>query len=352
MIRLALAFACSAALLAGCGGDDGDPSGPCLIVRNLRVMPMPPAKVSAFFTVDTCAGAPVTGLTAGDLEIREDGARLSALESQQRLVRSPTVFRSYSMLVLDVTASVVRGDQLGAVQEAARQYVARITADSPEQYVGIYFFDGRRMLNVVQAFTTDVGALNVAIDRLSNRQCETSPQCTEADHQTCVTGSGTGLCLDDSANLYGGVVEAMDDLTTALNADTMAPNKIGSVVLFADGLDQAGLVNRGTAIDAASRASHSVYTVGVGPEADNDFLRSVGKTAHQMVPSAAELAGALTDVADRIKQQSGRHYLLEYCSPKRAGNHEVRVTATANGATGSFTAGFSANGFTSGCSLN
>jgi hypothetical protein len=351
------AIAAGAALLvtagAGCSGDSGGPSGPCLLIRNQKVTTSAPAKVQVFFTVDTCTGLqPVTGLTAADIEVREDGSRVSALESQQRLVRTPSVFRSYSLLVLDVTASIVRGDQLAAVQEAARQYVATLTADSPEQFVGIYYFDGRAKLNAVQDFTNDVAALNTAIDRLSNMECETSAGCTEPDHNTCVTGSGTGLCLDDSTNLYGGVVEAVKTLATALSADNMATFEIGTVVLFSDGADQAGRVNRGVAVDEASRSSHFIYTVGVGAEADNDFLRQIGKTGTQQVATAADLGGALVEVAGKIRQQTGRHYLLEYCSPKRGGNHEVSVTVNSNGAVGAVTIGFSANGFTSGCTLN
>src|SRR6185436_1235872 len=111
-----------ALLLAFAGwscGDDGGPAGPCLLVRTENVSVAQPAKVSAFFTVDKCTGEPVTDLAATDIEIREDGARVSASESQQRLVRNADKFRVYTILVLDLTASIVRGDQLPAVQDAA-----------------------------------------------------------------------------------------------------------------------------------------------------------------------------------------------------------------------------------------
>lgn len=344
-----MSFALLAASLVGCGGDDGA-SGPCLNVRSLKVTPTPPAKVQMFFTVDTCEGAPVTGLASSDITVKEDGKTVPSSDSQQRLVRAESSFRSYTILVMDVTASVVRGDQLAAVQAGAHDLVNNLAA--PEQYIGIYKFDGRAKLQMVQAFTNDATNLNLSIDRIANKECDGPTMCTEPDHNACVTGSGTGLCLDDSRNLYGAVVEGITTLDNAIKADTVAPFKIGSLVLFTGGADQAGRVQVGAAQDKANGSSDFLFTVGIGADADNAFLRTVGKTGNLMVATAGDLGGAMVTFAGKVKEETGRHYLLEYCSPKRNGTHELQVTAKKGTASGFVSSTFKADGFTSGCTLN
>jgi hypothetical protein len=347
MIRLAIALAI---LASSCGGGGGA-TGPCLILRQQSLATMAPARVQLFFTVDTCQNTPVTDLEIGHIEIRENGSRISPLESQQRLVRQPLLFRSYSMLVLDLSASIIRGDQLQPVQAAATDFARTLLTQGPEHHVGVFTFDGRRRLSMVQSFTADLATLETAIARISNRECTTSAECTEPDHNSCVEGSGTGLCLDDSTNLYGAIVEAISTLTTTVTAAEV-PFKIGSLVLFTDGRDQAAYVTRAEAIDQARRTAHNVFTVGVGPEADTVLLQVVGKSGSVSVSSAGELGQALIQIGEDIRQQAGRHYLLEYCSPKRSGTHELLVTVNDEGAIGDLRATFNATGFTSGCTLN
>jgi hypothetical protein len=308
--------------------------------------------VSVFFTVDTCEGAPVTDLQNGDIELFEDGQRLSALESQQRLLKSPATFRAYTAIVLDTTGSIIRGDVLPAVQEAATELARQLTAAGPEHYVGVFTFDGRAKLTMVQAFTNTTLELEQAIASIANKQCDTTADCTAPDARDCVVGSGTGLCIDDTTNLYGAFVEGLATLDTALAGATGVPYKIGSLVVFTDGGDLAGLVNRDTAVSRAANSPHFVYAVGLGQDADRAFLAVAAKSGNSIAPGSGDLVNAFTATGDKIKQGTGRYYLLEYCSPKRSGRHEVRIVATTNdGVDGTLTASFSADGFTSGCTL-
>ena len=46
---------------------------------------------------------------------------------------------------------------------------------------------------------------------------------------------------------------------------------------------------------------------------------------------------------------SKRYYLLGYCSPARAGDHQVRIEANYDGKSGSLTYDFNAKGFKPNC---
>jgi hypothetical protein len=349
----------TAAILAAvtwgaCSSDDG-PAAPTLNLRQVSVTPTPPAKVQLFFTVDTAAGAPITDLTNAEVALKEDGNRLSATDSKQRLLKSPPSFRAYTALVLDLSGSIIRGDTLPAVQAAATEFARSLTTAGLEHYVGVFTFDGRAKLTMVQPFTNVTSTLEGAIAGISTRQCDTTTPtpCTMPDHSDCVEGSGTGLCIDDSANLYGAIVEGLTTLDKALADATSVQFKIGSMVLFTDGIDQTGTVSRDAAVDKANRSANFIYTIGFGTETDNAFLGIIGQDGTTPVAASAGLNTAFVAVTDKIKLQTGRYYLLEYCSPKRGGRHEVTVTATRNvdGAIGVMTATFSADGFTSGCTL-
>jgi hypothetical protein len=338
--------------MIGSCGDDGGPVGPCLLVNLRSVTAAPPSKVTAFFTVDRCTGEPVVGLTAANIEIREDGARIPASESQQRLVRQPEVFRVHTIVVLDLTRSIIAGDQLTALLDAARGMVAGIIAQGPEHYVAVYAFDGAEEMRQIQAFTNDGAALEAAITAIATRQCTTSTECA-APRSTCAVGSGTGLCVDESTNLYGAVVDGIAAVDASLMALTTVPFKIGNVVLITDSADQAQRETRATAVSRANATASAIFAVSLGVDADQDFLSVVAQDGTAHAATTAELTAATGQIGETIRQNTGRHYLLEYCSPKRAGTHTLGLVVTAgeDNATGDASRTFSAAGFTSGCSL-
>jgi len=128
--------------------------------------------------------------------------------------------------------------------------------------------------------------------------------------------------------------------------------KIGSLVVFTDGADQTARVSRDSAVDKVQRSSYFVFAIGLGQDADRLFLQVAGKSGNTIAAGTQDLTAAFTGAANEIKNETGRYYLLEYCSPKRSGRHEVMIDAVSNeGAEGSLTATFSADGFTSGCTI-
>jgi hypothetical protein len=74
-----------------------------------------PSRVGWLFKVDTCGGEPVSGLSAAQFEIFEDGKQVSAFESQQRVAPKGERFRLYSVVLLDLSGSMLRSGDFAQV---------------------------------------------------------------------------------------------------------------------------------------------------------------------------------------------------------------------------------------------
>jgi hypothetical protein len=104
---------CLALLLCSCGSSVQDlPTPQCLklALPGEGLTTATPARVSLFFTVDTCEGKPVSGLTADQFTLFEDGNAVSAYESQKTVQPKGQRFRMSSLLLLDISGSWASGE--------------------------------------------------------------------------------------------------------------------------------------------------------------------------------------------------------------------------------------------------
>jgi len=125
--------------------------------------------------------------------------------------------------------------------------------------------------------------------------------------------------------------------------------RFGTLVVFTDGTDRAGRVSRDAMLDAVDQSNMDVYAIGVGGEVDVDELEALGRNGFVRAENGDRLQAAFEEVAQKIEGYSKRFYLLSYCSPARAGDHEVTIEAEWHDATGSLTYQFNADGFGPGC---
>ncbi|MCA2977978.1 MAG: VWA domain-containing protein [Myxococcaceae bacterium] len=354
--RHALALA-SLALVA-CGGAPLTAGPRCLSLNAPEgVDPLAvslPARVSLFFSVDTCDGAPVAGLTADAFEVQEDGKPLSALESQRAVRPKGQRSRLSSLLLLDLSGSVLRAGDFPALKEAARRYVSRVLGPRDDgQRLAIYTFDGREEPQLLVDFTGDVAAAQRGLDSLDAVECSTNAQCAGfTDRRTCAGWR----CVDDSTNLNGAVVHAVERLERALEAEPLVAWKEGALVVITDGTDQAARVSTFDMLERTARTTVRRFTVGLGSEVDPKVLAALGRDGTWPVARANGLSDAFDQVAARVTARANRFYLLEYCSPRRSGQHTVKVVARAPGEgaetlVGGLSRTFDATGFTSGCEL-
>lgn len=312
-----------------------------------------PARVSLFFSVDTCDGAPVSGLSADAFEVQEDGRPLSSLESSRVVRPKGQRYRMASVLLLDVSGSVLRAGDFPALKDAATRYVRAVLGTRDEgQRLSILTFDGRSAPQVLVDFTADAAVALRGLDSLDTRECSTNAECAGfSDRRTCAGWR----CVDDSTNLNGAVVQSIDRLEATLSADA-ATWKEGALVVFTDGSDQAARVSTFEMLERANRSTVRRFTVGLGGEVDDATLKALGRDGSWPVTKSSGLTEAFETVASRVTARANRFYLLEYCSPKRSGEHSVKVVARTVASDGTALVGglsraFDATGFSSGCEL-
>lgn len=260
----------------------------------------------------------------------------------------------FSLLLLDLSGSILRSGEFPKVQEAATAYVDRVMSQSGDaQRLAVFTFDGREQITQVVGFTHDAQALKDGIFNLGLRECTINAECGgRAEAKTCAAW----LCVDESTNLNGAVIKALDTLVAAQDADSSVQFKESALVIFTDGTDQASRVSAAQTHSAVMSSPAHVFTVGLGGEVDTLALSRFGKDGYEPVGDSAQLQQAFDAIAGRINAMANRFYALDYCSPKRSGSHELTLSArwtTPEGQTaeGSLVRRFDATGFSSGCEL-
>lgn len=312
-----------------------------------------PSKVSWSFRVDTCTGEPVAGLSAMQFEIFEDGKKVSVYESQQRIAAKGERFRLYSVVLLDLSGSMLRSGDFSQLQVAAGAYLETALAASGDVHrVQLMTFDGRASPQVLVPFTSDLSALKAGLASLSVVECSVAADCASfLDRRTCAGWR----CVDDSTNLNGAVVQSLQALDTA-RATSNVPWHDGALLVFTDGTDQAGRVSTAEVRVKVLSSSEHVFAIGLGGEVDVEALKAIGRDGDWPVARADQLQGAFEEIARRTSGLANRFYVLEYCSPRRSGNHALEIrarveTADAGTLEGSLSGAFDATGFGSGCQL-
>lgn len=280
-----------------------------------------PSNVAVFFTVDTEAGEPVAGLEAEDFRIYEDDSLVSVDESKQTIVNQEVAAEHYTLLLVDMSGSVTESDQVPQIEAAAREFT---TSLEQHQKVAVYAFDGSDKIHPITRFRSG-GA---------------------------PTGGISGFrAKDPSTNLNGAVVEGIDVLNAAL-AKGEAPLRFGTLVVFSDGTDRAARVSARQMRASINDAGFDVFAIGVGNEIDENTLADIGRNGYVKVAESGALAQAFEAISESIIGYTQRFYLLSYCSPARAGSHEVTIEALYGERTGSVSYRFDATGFGPRCDPN
>lgn len=281
-----------------------------------------PSNVAVYFTVDTRDGEPVPGLTADKFNIYEDGKLVSPFESKQTILNPEVAAMHYLLLLVDMSASVTQSGSTSVVEAAVGRFTERV---GQYQQTAIYGFDGRAEITPIRGFMGGKAAPGL----LSTFQMR-----------------------DPSTNLYGAVVEAIKVLEKQLAASP-APLRFGTLVVFTDGTDHAHRVSAADLQAALDRVNFEVFVIGVGAEIDEAELSSIGRSGSSLSKDPAAVGASFEQVGARVEGFSKRFYLLSYCSPSRAGTHELTVEPVApDGRTGALTYTFKADGFGPDCDPN
>ena len=343
---LTLLFLFSASLLySGCGNKD-DYENPCTTFRDRELVLTSqdeftslPGKVSIFFKVDDKNGLPVAGLTEADFTIYEEGRNddcpreISPTESNARISPNAQVFCYNTMLVLDLSGSVIT-NSLDELKTAAKSFIDYSMPDEKAEdayKLGIWWFDGEDALHPLINFNSNAASLKAAVDAIN-----------------------PSISNDPSTDLYGAVIKstgmAGQKLIDVLNQDIIGA---GSIVIFTDGTDQAARYPKWDAIDAVDDLDDRIriFTIGLGDEIDVAVLSDIGRDGAVLARNTQELEDRFIQTGTIINDEANSYYFFEYCTPKRdgSGKSELTIVANADGRKGSLRTEFDATGFTAGC---
>lgn len=312
---LGLALLCAPAV--GCA--------PSLRLTRIEAAHRKPSSVAVFFAVDDGKGEPVADLLASDFNIYEDDKLVSVDESRQTIVNPEIAAAHYTLLLVDMSASVTASDQVQQIVAAANTFVSTV---QQHQRVAVYAFDGGKAIYEITPFSepgTHTAQGLAALQTFRTR--------------------------DPSTNLNGAVVQALDQLDGALDKSTV-PLRFGTLVVFTDGTDRAARVPLQQMVDAVEGSEHAIHAIGVGHEIDDSTLARIGKSGYIRVEDASALDHAFSQIGERIVRFARRYYLLSYCSPARAGKHRVTVEAATKKGKGRLDYEFNATGFGPDCDPN
>ncbi|MDP9002853.1 MAG: VWA domain-containing protein [Myxococcota bacterium] len=302
-----------------------------LQLTTIKATQQRPSNVAVYFKVRTGSGDPVGGLTANSFRIYEDGQLVSQYESKQTILNPQVAAIHYTLLLVDMSGSVSESGNGDVIAQAVGTFTERV---EKEQKVAIYAFDGSPNLYPIVPFTDQAGSAKAGVQTLASFKPK-----------------------DPSTNLNGAVVKALDELDAALGKANQ-PLKFGTVVVFTDGTDRANRVPADAMTQHIREKPFDVFAIGLGAEIKEEQLKEIGKSGTAMAADKNAVVNAFDEVGAKVEARTKSFYLLSYCSPSRAGKHEVRIEAAVDDGqgksakTGSLQTDFDATGFAPGCNPN
>lgn len=304
---------CIAAVQLSCGGIQ-------LHLHNASVES--PSNVAMYFSVHDAEGEPLGELTAEEFNIYEDSQLISQYESQQTILNPEVATVRYTLLLLDMSGSVVESGQVPLVQEASSAFIDNV---GEQEEIAVYAFDGRAELIPISEFEDRQQATAGRVARLGSTEPE-----------------------DPSTNLYGAIIEAVRILSET-RAASEVPLHFGTLVVFTDGTDRAHRATLGQAQRAVGSADISIYTIGLGGEVDSEVLEEIGRDGYFHAEGGESVVSVFQEVAEEIQSLAQAFYLLSYCSPSRAGLHSLEIELVQGEDRGALSYRFDATGFEPDC---
>jgi VWFA-related protein len=269
-----------------------------LTINYIEVSPVPEHsgnEVRAYITVSGSDQEPVSGLSAENFNVLEDGKPLDIRAASQ------TADPMSVVLVIDTSGSMQASDKSGrtsmdAAKSAAVDFIGML---SQEDKVAVYSFNHQTTLDV--DFTSDHNAATTAVQALSAKY-------------------RAATCLYDTA-------------IEAIKKSAEIPKGRRAVILLTDGKDEKGSgkcsVHGVTdVIDAATTKTIRVpiYTIGAGPKVDARELSRIASLTggRSLIASAmSELTGFYQTIANQLKNQ----YEVKYLTRTTSGEHSLVVKA-------------------------
>ena len=321
-MRTALVLALSLLFLPLLGCENS-----CPYVKRLDASAEAPGLVQMLFSVQ-CRGEPVTNLAEADVTVREDGDEASRSEAAWVLQDVTAELDVFTLLLVDVSASVVAEGTLATAREVAEEFSRELTAQ--DIAVSVAIFDGDAEIRTVVDFTKDADALATGIAGID-----------EEDQR------------DPSTNLNGAILLGLELLDARVQPDVEAElESVANLVVFTDGVDRAQRVSDTAAQNRVNGTEHEVFLVALTGETEElDALRKLAPDGFFQATAASELFAAFDELTASLVAETDKYYTLSYCSPLRAGRHTLQLEVTLEEGTANLSFAYPADEFGPGCVL-
>ncbi len=303
-------------------------TGGCVTLRLVEASVRKPSNIAVYFSAIDWKKRPVANMTADQFKIYEDGRVVSVFESKQTILNPEVAVTQYTLLLMDMSGSITASGRVGELTEAASLFAEKV---GKTQQIAVYAFDGEKDIHPIAGFSGGGGNVRASLGALNSYK----PR-------------------DPSTNLNGAVVEGLK-LLEAHMAKASQPLRFGTLVVFTDGTDHAHRVPRDQLMQTLDQLGDTmnVFVIGVGAEIDPGELRAIGRTKAILSKDPAKMRNAFEELAQIVEDYAKSFYLLSYCSPARAGEHDVTVEANPpHRGSGRLTYHFNATGFTPACDPN
>lgn len=264
---------------------------------------------------------PLTDLDESNFTVYENDKLVEESQARLTLLNRDTAAIHHVLLLLDLSGALDQS-QLEALEAAVAGFVQSVTK---AESVSVFGFDGGTELRKLGEFQTGHrGEVRLA-------------------------GLAPG---SPSRNLNGAAILALKRLNAQLMR-VRRPVRVGTLVVFTRGPDVAARETSDTVYSALSTSAYNAFAVGVKAK-ESYYLDDVGPSGKVEAQSADALGPAFQEAAALVNDARNSHYLIQYCSPARAGTAIVRlevsyVNPAGEERTGDIELGFDASGFGPGC---
>lgn len=275
-----------------------------------------------------CEAEPITDLVAENVSLEEDGEAVSGAEALWALEPVRAALNTYTLLLIDVSDSILVEGTLEAARAAATEFATGLVADGDEVQVAL--FDGAEEIRTLVEWSDDPAVLEQSIGTI-----------------------GPEDQIDGSTNLNGAVIQGLDILDAKVEPEVDAELvSVANLVVFTDGVDRARRESDSAARDVVDGSDHGVFVVGLtGDAAVAEDLGALAKDGYFEAAATEALGEAFAELRATLVAETNRFYRVSYCSPLRGprATLTIRVTAGEDDDTVKFS--YPSRDFGPGCAL-
>ncbi len=301
------------AVAGGCGGT--------LQVTKLGASAQRPANVALYLSVKDKLGQPVGGLALANFRVYEDKKLISETKGKRALLDTGIASSRSSLLLIDLSGPMVDSEDLPELAKTVGQFVDKVGAI---QSVAVGVFDGGDEVAPIFGFGAKIDTAKVvdAIRKFRPRSRTT--------------------------NLNGAVFQGLGSLKEQLGQAT-TNEKGASLVLFTDRGDLAHSVNPSVLEQALKDTPVDVYVIATGEKVSRPEIAAIGHSGIFISNDPKAFKKGFEQVTAKLATASDGRYIFSYCTPKRRGDHKLKLVVAVPGDTGELTYEFSADSFKAGC---